>query len=195
VNLSLRIVGGKHRGRRIGAPEGPEVRPTSDRAREALFNILEHGQRRADGASPLVGARVLDAFAGSGALGLEALSRGAAHAVFMDSSTAARAILRANAKALGEAVHATVLPADATQPPPAPEPCDLVFLDPPYGSGLGTAALTALAGRGWIADGGLCSVEIGVKEQLASPPGFAAIDDRRYGKARIILLRYGGRPA
>lgn len=176
-------------------PAGLEVRPTSDRAREALFNILEHGQRRRDGASPLVGARVLDAFAGSGALGLEALSRGAAHATFMDSSAAARAAIRANAKALGQDDHVTILPADATTPAAAAEACDVVFLDPPYGGGLGAVALTALAERGWLGPGALCSVEIGAKEELTPPSGFVALDDRRYGKARIILLRYGGQSA
>ena len=120
----MRIVGGKHRGRRIEAPPGQDVRPTSDRAREALFNILIHGHLSADGTSPLPGARVLDAFAGSGALGLEALSRGAGHALFIESDAKACAAIRANAKALGETANATVIPGDATKPPPCPgAPC------------------------------------------------------------------------
>ena len=195
MNPDLRIVGGRHRGRRIEAPEGLEVRPTADRAREALFNILEHGQRRKDGASPLVGARVLDAFAGSGALGLEALSRGAAHATFMDNSAVARAAIRDNAKALGESANVTILQADATKPRTAAAACDVVFLDPPYGSSLGAAALIALAERGWVAQGALCSIETGAREELAPPPGFEIVDQRRYGKAKINLLRYGEQSA
>lgn len=191
----MRIVAGRHRGRRIEAPEGLEVRPTADRTREALFNIIEHGQRRPDGSSPLVGARVLDAFAGSGALGLEALSRGAVHATFMDNSAVARAVLRRNATALGEDGHVTISPADATKPPAATGPCDVVLLDPPYGSGLGAAALTALAEQGWIAPGALCSVETGAREELAPPPEFETVDERRYGKAKISLLRFRERQA
>lgn len=188
----MRIVGGRHRGRRIEAPEGLKVRPTADRTREALFNIIEHGQRRKDGTSPLVGARVLDAFAGSGTLGLEALSRGAEHATFMDNNAAARAAIRANAAALSEDGHVTISPADATRPPTATEPCDIVFLDPPYDSGLGAAALTALAKHGWIVRGAICSVETGVREKPDPPPGFETVDERRYGKAKISLLRYRG---
>ena len=116
----MRIVGGSHRGRRLTAPKGDTVRPTSDRAREALFNILTHGHLSADGTSPLPGARVLDAFAGSGALGLEALSRGAAYALFIDSDAKACAAIRENAKALGETGNVTVILADATKPPPCP---------------------------------------------------------------------------
>src|SRR5262245_66685262 len=113
----MRSVAGKHRGRRIAAPEGHDVRPTSDRAREALFNILEHGRFTTDGTSLLVGAHVLDVFAGSGALGLEALSRGAAHLTCIESGAAARAVLRANVEALGETARVTLVQADATKPP------------------------------------------------------------------------------
>ena len=187
----MRIVGGRHRGRRLEAPAGLEVRPTADRTREALFNILEHGRFSADGTSPLPGARVLDAFAGSGALGLEALSRGAVHATFMDNNAIARSAVRANAKALGESARASILQADATTPPAAGVPCAVVFLDPPYRSGLATQALAALAARGWIADGAVCSVELATREPFAPPAGFAVVDERRYGKARLILLRYG----
>jgi 16S rRNA (guanine966-N2)-methyltransferase len=187
----MRIVGGAHRGRRIEAPGGLEVRPTADRTREALFNILEHGRFAADGTSALAGARVLDAFAGSGALGLEALSRGAVHATFMDNNAIARSAIRANAKALGESARASVLQADATTPPAAGTPYNIVFLDPPYRSGLAEQALAALAARGWIADGAICSVELAAREAFAPPPGFTSIDERRYGKAKLILLRYG----
>ena len=186
----LRIIAGKHRGRRIEAPAGTDVRPTSDRAREALFNILGHGRFSASGASPIVDARVLDAFAGSGALGLEALSRGAAQLTCMETSAVARAALRANAKTLGETANVTVMAADATNPPPASVPCTLLFLDPPYRDGLGGPALAALAARGWIAPDALCTLETAAGETVELPEGFTLIDERRYGKARIVFLRY-----
>jgi 16S rRNA (guanine966-N2)-methyltransferase len=187
----MRIVGGKHRGRRIEAPPGQDVRPTSDRAREALFNILIHGHLSADGTSPLPGARVLDAFAGSGALGLEALARGAGHALFIESDAKACAAIRANAKALGETANATVIPGDATKPPPCTgAPCAIVFLDPPYGRELLAPALAALAARGWIADDAICIGELAISDGISLPSKFALIDDRRYGKARCLILRY-----
>jgi 16S rRNA (guanine966-N2)-methyltransferase len=190
----MRIVAGRHRGRRLTAPEGLQLRPTADRARESLFNILEHGRFSADGTSPLLNARVLDAFAGTGALGLEALSRGATYLTAMDNHAPACAAIRDNARALGESGCVRVLQADATHPPPAPSdgkaaPCDLVFLDPPYGSGLAAAALAALAAAGWISTGTICVAEVAAKETLATPEGFALIDERRYGKARILFLR------
>jgi 16S rRNA (guanine966-N2)-methyltransferase len=187
----MRIVAGKHRGRRLDAPAGLEVRPTADRTREALFNILEHGHFTPDGTSPLLDARVLDAFAGSGALGLEALSRGATHATFMDNNAIARSAIRANATALGETARISILQADATNPPAASASCSLVFLDPPYRSGLTEQALAALVARGWIADGAVCSVEDAAREPFTPPPGFTLVDERRYGKAKLILLRYG----
>jgi 16S rRNA (guanine966-N2)-methyltransferase len=187
----MRIVGGKHRGRRIEAPPGQDVRPTSDRAREALFNILIHGHLSADGTSPLPGARVLDAFAGSGALGLEALSRGASHALFIESDAKACAAIRANAKALGETENATVMPGDATKPPPCPSaPCAIVFLDPPYGRDLTGLALAALAARGWIAAGAICIVELAIDDGITLPPSFTLLDDRNYGKARFLILKH-----
>src|SRR5262245_64887658 len=146
----LKIVGGKHRGRTIAAPEGQGTRPTASRAREALFNILAHANWRDDGISPLIDVRVLDAFAGSGALGLEALSRGAAHATFLDNDAAAVKLIGENLRKLGETGSARVMRADATRPPPSREACDLVFLDPPYRSGLAAPALSALAHMGWL---------------------------------------------
>ena len=195
----MRIVAGRHRGRRIAAPEGNDVRPTSDRAREALFNILQHGRFTADGTSPLIDAHVLDVFAGSGALGLEALSRGAAHLTCIENSATARSVLRANAKALGETARLTVVQADATKPPTASgPPCRLVLMDPPYCSGLATPALTALAERGWLAEGAICVVEISAAESLEAPTGFTPLDERRYGKAKLVFLCYdasGTRPS
>src|SRR5262245_35275913 len=186
----MRIVGGKHRGRKIEAPSGLDVRPTSDRAREALFNILIHGHLSADGTSPLPGARVLDAFAGSGALGLEALSRGADHALFIDSDAKACAAIRANAKALGETGNVTVIPADATKPPPCPgAPCSIVFLDPPYGRDLAAPALATLAARGWVAGGAVCIVELATGDGITLPSGLVRLDDRIYAKSRLLLIK------
>lgn len=188
----MRIIAGRHRGRRLEVPEGGAIRPTADRAREALFNILEHGGMTADGTSPLAGARVLDAFAGSGALGLEALSRGAAHATFMDRDRAALEIVRRNAETLGEG-QATValLRADASTPAPAGQPCSVVFLDPPYGKGLAVPALTALAAHGWLAKDAVAIIELSSKEAAPKPPdGFATLDDRAYGAARLLFWRY-----
>ena len=185
----LKIVGGKHRGRSIATPEGQTTRPTASRAREALFNILMHANWTSDGTSPLIEARVLDAFAGSGALGLEALSRGASHATFLDSDPAAIKLIGENIRKLGEAGAAKVIRADATRPPPSREPCDLVFLDPPYRSGLATPALAALAEAGWLKPGAIATVELANAEDLVTPPRFEAIDERRYGAAKIVILR------
>jgi 16S rRNA (guanine966-N2)-methyltransferase len=190
----MRIVGGRHRGRPLAAPPGGAVRPTSDRAREAVFNILAHSPalRGAAGADPVEGTAVLDAFAGTGALGLEALSRGAARLTAMETDGAAGTALRDNLRRLGELEHARLYRADATSPPPRPagEPaCGLVFLDPPYGQGLAERALAALSSRGWIAPGALCIVEFGSCDGLVPPEGFAVLDERRYGRARILFLR------
>jgi 16S rRNA (guanine966-N2)-methyltransferase len=185
----LKIVGGKHRGRTIAAPEGQSTRPTASRAREALFNILSHANWRADGTSPLIDARVLDAFAGSGALGLEALSRGATHVTFLDNDANAIKLIGENLRRLGETGAAKVVRADAMRPPPGREPCDLVFLDPPYRSGHAVPALAALAAGGWVAPGAIVTVELAHNEDIAPPSGFEAIDERRYGAAKIVILR------
>jgi 16S rRNA (guanine966-N2)-methyltransferase len=185
----IKIIGGKHRGRTIATPEGQGTRPTANRARESLFNILAHANWSGDGTSPLIGARVLDAFAGSGALGLEALSRGAAHATFLDNDAMAIKLIGENLRKLGETGQAKVVRADVVRPPPAREPCELVFLDPPYRSGLGGPALTALAEAGWLAPGAVATVELAGTEDLVPPAGFEAIDERRYGAAKILILR------
>lgn len=194
----IKIIGGKHRGRSLATPEGLTTRPTSNRARESMFNILAHANwQDADGnggTSPLVDARVLDAFAGSGALGLEALSRGAAHATFLDNDATSIKLIGENVRKLGEAGAAKVVRADATRPPPlrnsGREGCDLVFLDPPYRSGLAAPALTALAEAGWLNKGAIATVELAATEDLIVPPGFEAIDERRYGAAKIVIVRY-----
>lgn len=184
----MRIVGGRHRGRRLAAPAGEEVRPTSGLARESLFNVLTHGRFAAEG-SPLAEAVVLDAFAGSGANGLEALSRGARHAIFMESQAAAISTLRQNVAALGEDGSCTVMRADVTRPPRATQTCDLVILDPPYGQGLATPGLKGLRAAGWIKPGALVVVELMKTEDMVVPEGFADLDVRRYGKAKLVFLR------
>jgi 16S rRNA (guanine966-N2)-methyltransferase len=186
----VRIVAGRHRGRRLLAPPGETVRPTSDRAREALFNILSHGQLAAEGI-PFAGATVLDVFAGTGALGLEALSRGAAEAAFVEQDREALATLRQNIAALGEAARSRIVPGDATRPPSAPLAYALAFLDPPYRSGLGAAALTALDAAGWLTPDALAVVELAAREHLAPPAGFNLVDERMYGATRLLFFRRG----
>ena len=192
----MRIVGGRHRGRRIEAPPGDAVRPTSDRAREAVFNILAHRGFGAGGASPIAGAVVLDVFCGTGAMGLEALSRGAARATFIDNEPQSLVAARANIAALREQTAARVTAADATRPPPRPKdqpPATLAFFDPPYAETIAASALAAFAEKGWLAPGALCVVEEAARAPaLAPPPGFESLETRRYGAARVTILRFIG---
>ncbi len=181
----MRIVGGSYRGRRLAVPEGAPVRPTRERVREALFDILAHGI-----GVTLSGAHVVDAFAGTGALGFEALSRGAAAVTFMETDRAARQAIRAAAAALDAADRAHVLAADALRPPAADAACTLALMDPPYGSGLAAPALTALAAGGWLADGAVAVVEQGARATLDPPRGFTPMDERRYGTTRLVFLGY-----
>lgn len=183
----MRIIAGAWRGRTLVAPAGRETRPTADRVRQALFDSLLHASW--GGGPALEGARVLDAFAGTGALGLEALSRGAGHATFFDTDRAALDAVRANLAACGAGERATVLRADAVRPPPAPAACALVFLDPPYRQGLVARAIAALDEAGWLSQGALV-----VAEQASSdpPPTAALLLDRVHGAARLTVHRHGG---
>ncbi|CAA7622759.1 16S rRNA (guanine(966)-N(2))-methyltransferase RsmD [Magnetospirillum sp. SS-4] len=180
----MRIVAGLHKGRRLEAPPGLTARPTADRVRQALFDILCHTDL-----VEMEDAVVVDCFAGSGALGLEALSRGAAHASFIELHPRSMAAIHANIRALGEDARARVIHADAARPPPASRPCTLAFLDPPYHSGLAVSCLEGLAARGWLADGALAVVEIAADEEIAAPAGFAVADRRDRGAARLVFLR------
>jgi 16S rRNA (guanine966-N2)-methyltransferase len=184
----MRIVGGSHRGRRLLAPPGDAVRPTSDRAREALFNILSHGNFAASGL-PFADRPVLDAFAGTGAFGLEALSRGASAAAFIENDREALAALRRNIRALGAEDRANIVAGDATRPPRAGLACALAFLDPPYRSGLASPALGALAAAGWLTPDALVVIEVASREELPAPAGFIILDERVYGAARLVFLR------
>jgi 16S rRNA (guanine966-N2)-methyltransferase len=182
----MRITGGSLRGRTIEAPPGRAIRPSSDRLREALFNVLMHSNAQA--IPPLAGASILDAFAGTGALGLEALSRGATHTVFMDRDLA---WARHNVEALGQTNHARLTRADILRPPPAETPVDIAFLDPPYGEGLAVPALEALTKAGWIGPASLVVVESGTKEQLVWPAYLNPVQTRHYGSACVTFLLFG----
>ncbi|HEY1753105.1 MAG TPA: 16S rRNA (guanine(966)-N(2))-methyltransferase RsmD [Caulobacteraceae bacterium] len=186
----MRIVAGTFRGRPLVAPKGQSTRPTADRTRQALFDVLAH----APWAPPLAGARVLDLFAGSGALGFEALSRGAALVRFVESSEAARAAILANADALGVADQVSIDRRDALALGPAApgEPgFDLAFLDPPYGRGLGEPALERLAAGGWLAPAALAVLERGADDPAPAPAGFRELDARTWGAARVSFLAPG----
>ena len=180
----MRIVAGAQRGRVLVAPKGHSTRPTADRARQALFNVLEH----APWSRSLSGARVIDLFAGSGALGVEALSRGAGFCLFVDNDRTAREAVAANLAALRLTERARVLAADATRLPPLDEgPFDLAFLDPPYGRGLAEGALSALAVE--LSPGALVSVERGADEGPFAADGYELLDERRWGAARVAFLK------
>jgi 16S rRNA (guanine966-N2)-methyltransferase len=183
----MRIVGGRLRGRTLAVPKSRAIRPTADRLREALFNILVHAY-----GDPVSGARVLDLFAGTGALGLEALSRGAAFALFVDNGAEARALLRENIAALGLGGAARVFRRDAAKLGPAHPlaPFSLAFLDPPYGQGLAEQALAAAHDRGWLASDALIVVEEAAKAHFVAPEGFDELERRDYDDTMLVVLRH-----
>jgi 16S rRNA (guanine966-N2)-methyltransferase len=185
----MRIVAGKFRGAPIEAPKGLATRPTSDRVRQALFNVLEHGPPRFD----FEGARVLDLFAGSGALGLEALSRGARYGLFIEDSAAARAAIRRNVEALGLTGITKIWRRDATKLGEAGTltPFQLIFCDPPYGKGLGERALAEAVNRGWAEQGAVAVLEERADAEVGWPAPFHEIDRRRYGDTQIAIARVG----
>jgi 16S rRNA (guanine966-N2)-methyltransferase len=182
----MRVVGGDLRGRTLAAPKSQAIRPTADRLREALFNILAHAY-----SDPVGGARVLDLFAGTGALGIEALSRGAAFALFVDDGAEARALLRENVATLGLGGTTRIFRRDATKLGPAHpiEPFSLVFLDPPYGKGLAENALASARDGGWLVSDVLIVVEEAKKSTFAAPQGFAEIERRGYDDTEFIFLK------
>jgi 16S rRNA (guanine966-N2)-methyltransferase len=186
----MRIVAGKFKGARIEAPKGLATRPTSDRVREALFNVLAHGMPQVD----FENARVLDLFAGSGALGLEACSRGARFCLFVEESAEARGAIRRNVEALHLTGVTKIWRRDATKLGEAGSlaPFDLIFLDPPYGMGLGAEALSAAVAGGWVADGAVTALEERADVEVALPPEFQELETRRYGDTKIVLARKGG---
>jgi 16S rRNA (guanine966-N2)-methyltransferase len=183
----MRIIGGKFKGHGLSGPKGQATRPTSDRVRESIFNILAHG---VDGFS-LEGARVLDLFAGTGAMGLEALSRGARFCQFVDETAEARGVIRRNADALGVIGQCKIWRRDATRlGPAAPQPgFDLIFADPPYNKDLGTKALASLVVGQWFNPQALVVVEEAEKASLACPPELTELDRRVYGDTQILIAR------
>ena len=187
----MRIVGGRLKGRVLVAPSSRAIRPTSERLRESIFDILEH---RYPG--HVEGARTVDLFAGSGALAIEALSRGARFALFVDNGAEARALLRANVEALGLGGVTRIWRADATRlgSAPAGGPFRLAFLDPPYGQNLAGPALAGLVAGGWLEPDALCLVEEVAKAEIAAPPGLAITDERTYGDTRIVIFEPAGGP-
>jgi 16S rRNA (guanine966-N2)-methyltransferase len=184
----MRIVGGQFRGRPLAAPADARTRPTSDRVREAIFNILLHGLPGFE----LKGARVLDLFAGTGALGLEALSRGAAYCLFVEEDAGARALIRRNVEALGLTGVTKIFRRDATDLGPAGRNADftLVFLDPPYGQGLAERALASAAAGGWLADGAIAAVEERKGTPVELPAGYAQLDRRGWGDTEVTFASW-----
>lgn len=188
--MSLRIVAGKFRGLALATPKDERVRPTADRVREALFNVLAHndfgiGFRLQD-------ARVLDLFAGTGALGLEALSRGAAYVLFVDDHFESRALIRRNVEAARATGATKIWRRDAAAlgplPPNAGGPFDLVFLDPPYRKGLVAQALESARGGGWFSSPVLIVAEMAADEVSELPPDFSLLDERAYGTTKVVVL-------
>ena len=182
----MRVVGGRLRSRPIAGPKSGALRPTADRLREALFNILMHGY-----GDPVTDARVLDLFAGTGALGIEAISRGAAYALFVDDGVEARALLRDNVEQLGLGGVTRIFRRDATKlGPVAPlEPFTLAFLDPPYGKGLAEQALAAARDGGWLTPEALVVVEEAADASFKAPEGFEELERRTYDDTEFVFLR------
>lgn len=177
----MRIIAGTLRGRRLMAPRSQAIRPTADRARESLFNMLAHGLM------DFTGAHVADVFAGTGALGLEALSRGAAHVTFVDQNPSALELVRRNAEAFKVGEQVRILRADTRRLPDASHPMDLVFLDPPYGQGLLPPALLSLKTHGWLKPGAILALEAGHDEDIPLPPWTELLKERDVGEAKFVL--------
>jgi 16S rRNA (guanine966-N2)-methyltransferase len=182
----MRIVGGRFRGRPLAGPRTQSIRPTSDRLRESLFNILQHAYDL-----PQPETRALDLFAGTGALGLEAISRGAAHATFVETGVEGRGLIRANIESLGLTGATKILRRDATALGPAGTiaPLGLVFCDPPYGKGLGESALGSAADGGWLAADALCLLEERATAEIEPPADFEIVDRRKTGESQLLFLR------
>jgi 16S rRNA (guanine966-N2)-methyltransferase len=182
----MRVVGGRLKGRNLASPASRDIRPTADRLRESVFNIVIHAYD-----NPIEGARVLDLFAGTGALGIEAISRGAAFALFVDNGTEARALLRNNVEALGLGGVTKVFRRDATNLGPAHpvEPFALVFLDPPYAKGLAENALVSLRDGAWLKPSALLVVEEAKAAAFKAPDGFEELERRAYDDTEFVFLR------
>jgi 16S rRNA (guanine966-N2)-methyltransferase len=187
----MRIIAGRFKGRSLATPRSDAIRPTSDRLRESIFNILTHGHGGCDG------ALVLDLFAGTGALGLEALSRGAKFAAFVDQGAEARGLIRANIEAFGLGGETRLLKRDATDLGAISTfaPFTLIFADPPYGKGLGEAALTSALAGGWIAESAVIVLEERSGQPIHLPPRFTVLDQRQAGEGQILIVSLAGNDA
>jgi 16S rRNA (guanine966-N2)-methyltransferase len=183
----MRVVGGRLRGRPLAGPKSDAIRPTSDRLRETIFNVLAHGY-----GDPVAGARVLDLFAGTGAMGIEALSRGAAFCVFVDDGAQPRGLIRENVEALGLGGATRLFRRDATRMGPAGPnpPASLVFCDPPSGKDLAPRALRSCAEGGWLSPGALAVVEEAQGAAMTLPGGFEDLERREYGDTAVLFARY-----
>ncbi len=188
----MRVVAGRLKGRSLVGPRSDDIRPTSDRLREALFNILAHGLLKFGIRDPVTDARVLDLFAGTGGLAFEAVSRGAVYAVMVDDSTEARGLQRANVEALGLGGITRILRRDATKlgPVSAFEPFSLVFCDPPYGRGLCEKALQSALLGGWLKPGAIVVLEERAGVEIALPPSLELLDQRVAGEGQVLIARY-----
>lgn len=189
LEIMLRIIGGSRRTRRLGAPIGRKVRPTSERVREAIFNILQHNNLSGQS---LKGAKALDLFAGTGALGLEALSRGANYVTCIENDRAAIACITKNVETLGFEAHVNIIQADATNLPKAHPEFDYVFLDPPYGHGYSTPALCSIDQGKWLKNEAIVILESSENEVPNIPSSYESLKCRVYGTTTIHILRYIG---
>lgn len=180
-----RIIAGVFRGRRLNVPDGLDIRPTTDRMRERLFSMLTHSRY-----PHMQGAKVLDLFAGTGGLGLEALSRGAAHVTFVEKARASLNCIKGNIETLKAHADCTVMPLDASKLPPAKETFDFIFMDPPYRQGMVSPTLEAIVTGGWLSRAGVIVCELASDENPALPAGLQVLDDRKQGQQRIIFLAH-----
>lgn len=184
----MRIISGKYRGRRIDTLQGKALRPTMGKTREAIFNILSHSHCFTKPQPLLDDAVVLDLFCGSGALGFEALSRGAHHAIFMDINMAHLKVAEMNATRMGILPDCTFIRNDSSNPPLASVACDIIFIDPPYESHIISSTLKHLMQRNWLKEHTVVVVELRKKEEINLPPAYIELDRRHYGTTQIILL-------
>lgn len=184
----MRIVAGRFKGAALAAPKSQGTRPTSDRLRETIFNILAHGLD-----FDLDSKRVLDLFAGTGALGFEAISRGARHCTFIEDGTEARGVIRRNMETLGLNGASKIFRRDATKMGAVGtiEPFDLLFADPPYDKGLGEKAFASVLEGGWLKPGALCVLEERASADVVLPAGFEHLDRRTVGDSQVVFARAG----
>lgn len=179
-----RIIAGRFKARRLEVPEGLDVRPTTDRMRERLFSMLMHSRY-----PDLAGANVADLFAGTGALGLEALSRGAAHVTFVERARPSLDCLKRNIATLGAREEVSILPSDASKLPPARTAFDFIFMDPPYRMGLVRPTLDAIVAGGWLAEGGVIVCELAADDATEFPAELEVVDERSQGQQRVVFLK------